>query len=69
AWGRGEDFLPDYRAWSATLGRPVTVHLGDGAIQGQAADIAGDGRLGVIVDGRFLYFSAADVDHLRPARL
>jgi hypothetical protein len=51
------------------LGRPVTVHLGDGAIQGQAADIAGDGRLGVIVDGRFLYFSAADVDHLRPARL
>jgi BirA family biotin operon repressor/biotin-[acetyl-CoA-carboxylase] ligase len=64
-WERGEDLLPRCRALSATLGKEVAVGLGAETVRGRAADIANDGRLGVIVDGQLRYFAAGDVEHLR----
>jgi BirA family biotin operon repressor/biotin-[acetyl-CoA-carboxylase] ligase len=64
-WLSGGDILPSYRAWSATLGRRVAITLGDSVVHGQAADVAQDGRLGVIIDGNFRYFAAGDVEQLR----
>lgn len=53
-----------YRDACATLGRPVRVTLGDGAVlSGTAGDVDEIGRL--VVDGRPV--GAGDVEHVRPA--
>jgi BirA family biotin operon repressor/biotin-[acetyl-CoA-carboxylase] ligase len=54
-----------YRASLSTLGREVRVELASGTIEGTAVDVAPDGQLVVVSDGKQHLVSAADVVHLR----
>ncbi|MDR1807786.1 MAG: biotin--[acetyl-CoA-carboxylase] ligase [Propionibacteriaceae bacterium] len=67
-WARGGDVMARYRARSATLGRRVRLQLdATHAVEGQATDLAPDGRLGVTTDGALTWYAAGDIQHLRPA--
>lgn len=67
AWQqRPDDVLIDYRARCATLGRQVAVARPDGTtVRGQAADIAADGALEVLVATGRVHVHAGDVLHVR----
>jgi BirA family biotin operon repressor/biotin-[acetyl-CoA-carboxylase] ligase len=62
------DFLPAYRARSATVGRDVRVSAGGRAVTGTAAGVGPDGSLVVQpAGGPPVHLVAGDVEHVRPA--
>jgi len=64
--GDPETILPEYREFSATLGRAVRVELPDGTfLEGTARDLAADGRLIVDTPQGPHSLAAGDVTHLR----
>ncbi|MFI6675620.1 biotin--[acetyl-CoA-carboxylase] ligase [Kribbella sp. NPDC050470] len=64
--GDPETILPEYREYSATLGRQVRVELPEGTfLEGTARDLADDGRLIVDTPGGVRPLAAGDVTHLR----
>ncbi|MGH8988921.1 MAG: biotin--[acetyl-CoA-carboxylase] ligase [Acidimicrobiales bacterium] len=67
--GRGAT-VDALRRRCVTLGRRVRVEqaAADASIEGEAVDLAPDGRLVVDVAGERMEVAAADVVHLRPAR-
>jgi BirA family biotin operon repressor/biotin-[acetyl-CoA-carboxylase] ligase len=56
-----DDWLPEYRSRSATLGARVRVELSGQTIEGEATEIRSDGAL--VVDGNVIV--AGDVVHVR----
>ncbi len=66
---RGEraGLLDEWRARSATLGRPVRVDLGTDDVEGMAVDVTDEGHLVIETQGgRRRTFAVGDVVHLRP---
>jgi BirA family biotin operon repressor/biotin-[acetyl-CoA-carboxylase] ligase len=68
AEGDPATILPEYRELSATLGQAVRVELPDGTfLEGNARDLADDGRLIIDTPTGPHPLAAGDVTHLRSA--
>lgn len=61
-------FLPAYRSWCATIGRPVRIHQsGVPPVEAEATDVDDDGQLVVRSGSRTWRVAAGDVEHVETA--